>query len=89
MIIDPALSLALSVHAHKGVYALLLASGVSRSAGIPTGWDIVKDLIRRVAVLEGDDPGEEAEAWDKSKFGHRAKTKSERQKGARPVRRGE
>ena len=32
--IDPMLSLAMSMHANPGVYALLLGSGVSRSAGI-------------------------------------------------------
>ncbi len=34
--IDPVLSLAVSMHAQKGVYALLLGSGISRSAGVPT-----------------------------------------------------
>lgn len=66
--IDPAMSLALSVYAHKGVYAVLLGSGISRSAGIPTGWDIIKDLIRQVAVLEGPDPGEDAEKWYRERF---------------------
>ncbi len=40
--IEPIVSLAFSLHANKGVYALLLGSGVSRSAGIPTGWEVVK-----------------------------------------------
>src|SRR5216684_6165440 len=69
MSIDPTVSLALSLHAHKGLYALLLGSGISRAAGIPTGWDIVTDLARRVAQLEGHDPGEDIEGWYKSKFG--------------------
>ena len=51
--IDPSQLLALSVEDRPGVYALLLGSGVSRSAGIPTGWDIVLDLIGRLAELEG------------------------------------
>ena len=68
MSLKPAVSLALSVHAHRGIYALLLGSGISRSAGIPTGWEIVKDLIRRIAVLEGPDPGEEAESWYRKRF---------------------
>jgi hypothetical protein len=64
MSIDPAVSLALSVHAHKGVYALLVGSGISRSAGIPTGWEVVSDLTRKAAVASGDpDPGEEWEKW--------------------------
>ncbi len=67
--IDPAVSLALAVHAHKGVYALLVGSGLSRSAGIPTGWDVVLDLTRRVSVLEGQDVGEDPEAWYRGRFG--------------------
>jgi hypothetical protein len=50
VIIDPITSLAFSVHENKGVYALLLGSGVSRAAFVPTGWEITLDLIRRVAV---------------------------------------
>jgi hypothetical protein len=49
---EPSISLAVSVHSNKGVYALLLGSGVSRTAEIPTAWDITKDLIRRVAHLQ-------------------------------------
>ncbi len=35
--VDPASSLALSITTSPGTYALLLGSGVSRAAGIPTG----------------------------------------------------
>jgi hypothetical protein len=49
---DPSLSVALALHATPGGYALLLGSGMSRTAGIPTGWEVVQDLIRRVATLE-------------------------------------
>lgn len=45
--------LAFSVSENKGVYALLLGSGISRSAEIPTGWEITTDLIRRVAAATG------------------------------------
>jgi len=44
-------SIAFSVYSNKGVYALMLGSGISRSSGIPTGWEIVLDLIRKLAVL--------------------------------------
>lgn len=47
-------SLALSMQAAPGRFALLLGSGVSYSAGIPTGWDVVADLIGRLAVAEGE-----------------------------------
>jgi hypothetical protein len=51
--IDPSTSLAFSLFENKGVYALLLGSGLSRAAQIPTGWEITLDLIRRVAALKG------------------------------------
>jgi len=35
------LQLAFAIYNAPGVYALLLGSGVSRSAGIMTGWEIV------------------------------------------------
>jgi hypothetical protein len=61
--IDPILSLSFSIHANKGVYALLLGSGISRSADIPTGWEIVLDLVRKIASLKGEDCGADPAAW--------------------------
>jgi len=52
--IDNMTSLAFSVYENKGVFALLLGSGVSRAAQIPTGWEVTLDLVRRVALLEGE-----------------------------------
>lgn len=46
-------SVAFSIVENPGVYAFLLGSGVSMGAGIPTGWDITQDLIRRVALQKG------------------------------------
>jgi hypothetical protein len=46
---DPITQLAFSVYENKGVFAVLLGSGLSRSAEIPTGWEITLDLVRRVA----------------------------------------
>lgn len=66
---DPLISLAFSVYSNKGAYALLVGSGVSRAARILTGWDIVLDLIRKVAKLLGEDAGETPDAWYKEKFG--------------------
>jgi hypothetical protein len=66
--LDPIMSLAFSVHANKGVYALLLGSGISRTAGIPTGWDIVIDLIRRIAALEGEHCEPAPDAWFRNKY---------------------
>jgi hypothetical protein len=67
--IDPTISLAFSIYSNKGVYALLVGSGVSRSAGIPTGWEIILDLIRKLARLENEDCEPDPAAWYKTKFG--------------------
>jgi len=52
--IEPELSLAFSVHSGPGTYAILLGSGVSRAAGVPTGWEVTLDLVRKLAELQGD-----------------------------------
>ena len=65
---EPVLKLALSLHSNPGVYALLIGSGVSRAAGIPTGWEVVLDLIRKVAVTEREDPETDPEAWYRKKY---------------------
>jgi hypothetical protein len=67
--IDPMVSLAFSVYSNKGTYALLLGSGVSRASGIPTGWEVVLDLIRRVAKLEGKDCEPDPAAWFRKQHG--------------------
>ena len=66
---DPLYSLSIAMHSNPGVFALLLGSGVSRSAQIPTGWEIVEDLIRKLVLLSGDDCGEEPSAWYYEKYG--------------------
>lgn len=69
-VLDPMVALATSVHASPGVYALLLGSGVSTGAGILTGWQVVIDLVRKVAVAQEPDNldaasqvGDAPEAW--------------------------
>jgi hypothetical protein len=66
--IDPILSLVFSIYHNPGVYALLLGSGISRAAGIPTGWEITLDLIEKLAKLIGEDCGSDPEAWYKQKY---------------------
>jgi hypothetical protein len=66
--IDPILSLAFSMHSNKGVYALLLGSGVSRSSGIPTGWEIVLDLIRKLAHIQEADCEPDPVKWYEDNF---------------------
>jgi len=66
--IDQLTSLSFSIQANKGVYALLLGSGVSRAAGIPTGWEIVLDLIRKLAIIEIEDCEPDPAIWYSNKF---------------------
>lgn len=66
--IDPLLSLAISMQANPGMYALLLGSGTSRSASIPTGWEMVLDLAETLARLQGEDAGLDPESWYRTKY---------------------
>jgi len=61
--------LAIAMEASRGAYALLLGSGVSRAASIPTGWEVVTDLVTRIARLRGEDPGEDPAAWYTKVYG--------------------
>jgi hypothetical protein len=60
--LDPTLALALGLSSSPGAYAVLLGSGVSRAAQVPTGWEVVLDLICKVAALQGEDALREARA---------------------------
>jgi hypothetical protein len=55
--------LAFSMSENPGVYALLLGSGLSRSAHIPTGWEITLDLVRRVGIAKGARDVTDWAAW--------------------------
>ena len=68
---DPILPLAFSVHSGPGVYAVLLGSGVSRTAGIPTGWEVTLDLISKLASAEGEEEQapENPERWFAEQYG--------------------
>ena len=48
--VDHLTRVSFSIYENRCVYALLIGSGLSRVAGIPTGWEITIDLIRRVAM---------------------------------------
>lgn len=62
-------SLASSMHAGPGSYALLLGSGVGRSSGVPTGWDVTVDLIKRFAAALGQDHGGDPVSWYRNHTG--------------------
>jgi hypothetical protein len=68
---DGLTQLAFSLYENKGIFALLLGSGLSRAAEIPTGWEITVDLVRRVALAQGVEEQTDWAAW------YREKTKQE------------
>jgi hypothetical protein len=86
--IDSIMSLTLTMSSNKGVYALLIGSGVSRSSGLPTGHEITLDIIRKLAKLSSVECEPDPEKWYLEKHGKApmyddllndvAKTKAER-----------
>ena len=66
--IEPIHALALSMQVPK-LYALLLGSGVSRAANIPTGWEVVLDLVRKLAVLDGGEEPPDPYQWYCDNYG--------------------
>ena len=60
---DPLTQIAFSVFENKGVFAVLLGSGLSRAAHIPTGWEITLDLVRRVGLAQGAEEQTDWAAW--------------------------
>lgn len=87
--IDPLHSLAFTIQANPGVYAVLLGSGASRSAQIPTGWEILLDLVCKLAEVAGENCGSDPAVWYRERYGKEpdysdlldtlAKTPAERQ----------
>ncbi|NIE77112.1 hypothetical protein F3J45_21980 [Pantoea sp. Ap-967] len=55
--------IAFSMFENKGVYAVLLGSGVSRSAGIPTGWEITMELVKRWGIATGAGEQDNWHSW--------------------------
>lgn len=62
--VDNRTSLTFSVRNNPGRYALLLGSGVSTEAGIPTGWTVVSNLAQRIAASEGTSIDDDAKPID-------------------------
>ena len=60
--------LAFSIYGSPGVYALLVGSGLSRGAGIPTGWEVTLDLVRRQALAQGESDQPDWATWYRTKF---------------------
>lgn len=66
--IDPLDTLAFTLYSNQGVYAVLVGSGLSTSAGIMTGYQISVDLASRVARSIGEDPASDPVAWFAAKY---------------------
>ena len=66
--IDPTTALAFSLFENRGVYALLLGSGLSSAAQISTGWEITVDLVRRAGLLQGVADQPDWAAWYRNQF---------------------
>jgi hypothetical protein len=65
---DKIVNIAFTLASNRGAYAILLGSGVSRAAGIPTGWEITLDLIKKYAQrIDGVDILN-PEEWYRTKF---------------------
>lgn len=61
--IDPTLTLALALYESPGVFAVLLGSGVSSAARIPTGWQVTLDLLGKLSGTHPDDEAQLREWW--------------------------
>ena len=62
-------TLAFSMYSNKGAYALLLGAGISRSAKIPSGWEVEKSLIEELAATKGVSDIDDWHQWYKAETG--------------------
>jgi NAD-dependent SIR2 family protein deacetylase len=65
-------TLAFSIYTNKGAYALLLGAGISRSAHIPSGWEVEDKPIEQLAATQGITNMEDWHQWYKDKYGYSA-----------------
>ena len=68
MTIEKLTTLAFSMYSNKGAYALLLGSGISRSAHIPTGWEVETALIEQLAASKKDIIKDNPHQWFKERY---------------------
>ena len=66
--VDSLTRLAFSMYGSPGVYALLVGSGLSRGAQIPTGWEVTLDLVRRQALAQGEPDQPDWATWYRAQF---------------------
>lgn len=66
--IEKLTTLAFSMYSNKGAYALLLGSGISRSAHIPSGWEVEEKLIQKLGASQGFINSDNWHQWYKDKY---------------------
>lgn len=66
--IEKLTTLAFSMYSNKGAYALLLGSGISRSAHIPSGWEVEERLIQKIGASQGVAESEDWHQWYKDSY---------------------
>lgn len=66
--IEKLTTLAFSMYSNKGAYALLLGSGISRSAHIPSGWEVEEKLIQKLGASQGIIDSDDWHQWYKDKY---------------------
>jgi hypothetical protein len=69
--LDPLIALSFALYSNKGAYALLLGSGISSAAQIPTGYNVVLDLLRKVAGLRGERCEPDPAKWWEERTGQK------------------
>lgn len=63
MNIERLTTLAFSMYSNRGAYVLLLGSGISCAAHIPSGWKVEADLIKQLALTQGVAEAEDWHQW--------------------------
>ena len=70
--IEKLTTLAFSMYTNKVAYALLLGSGISRSAGIPSGWEVEVELIKLIAAHQGVTDQNNWHQWYRKRYNESA-----------------
>ncbi|NYD76041.1 SIR2 family protein [Leifsonia soli] len=68
---DRLLTLAFAIESNPSAYALLIGAGVSKSAGLPSAWEVITLLTAQLAHLRGESPPDPVE-WYESTYGEKA-----------------
>jgi len=70
--IEKLTTLAFSMYSNKGAYAILLGAGISRSAHIPSGWEVENKLIEQLAATQSVANEDDWHQWFKGMYGYSA-----------------